>query len=164
MAGNLPGMTADPRADPESIRAFHRLGPDTTTSGRIEAHDIDRLAAIGIAHVVNLALADHPEALPDEAARCAAAGITYTHIPVPFDAPDETHYAAFAQALEQGPAPVHVHCIMNWRVSAFFYRRNIEQGMAEADARALMERHWTPESSTNPHAPAWAAFIARPRS
>lgn len=151
-------------ADPHDIRAFHRLNATVTTSGRIEARDIDRLAAIGVAHVVNLALADHPEALADEAARCAAAGIAYTHIPVPFDAPTQAHYAAFERALAQGPTPVHVHCIMNWRVSAFFYRRNIEQGMAEAEARALMERHWTPDTNANPHAPAWAAFIARPRS
>ena len=35
-------------------------------------------------------------------------------------------------------APVHVHCIMNWRVSAFFCRYHREDGMAEAEARALM--------------------------
>ncbi len=80
---------------------------------------------IGVRHVINLALDDSPDALPDEAAKLAAAGIGYTHIPVPFDAPDEQHFDAFRNALKQaGDAPVHVHCIMNWRVSAFFYRLN----------------------------------------
>jgi hypothetical protein len=32
--------------------------------------------------------------------------------------------------------------------------------MDEATARALLERQWTPETSTNPDAPAWARFIA----
>ena len=158
MPGTLPGMTA---ADPDDIRAFHRLSDTVTTSGRLEAADIDRLAAIGVACVVNLALADHPEALADEAERCAAAGIAYAHIPVPFDAPGEDHLAAFDAALDAASGPVHVHCIMNWRVSAFFYRRHRAQGMPEPQARALMERHWTPETNANPHAPAWAAFVAR---
>jgi protein tyrosine phosphatase (PTP) superfamily phosphohydrolase (DUF442 family) len=83
---------------------------------------VARLAALGVRHVVNLALETHPEALADEGAKLAGQGIAYTHIPVPFDAPGEAHFAAFRKALEEGPRPVHVHCIMNWRVSAFFYR------------------------------------------
>jgi uncharacterized protein (TIGR01244 family) len=152
---------SDPPADPTHIRAWHRLDDATTTSGRIEAGDVARLATLGVAHVINLALADHPEALADEAALLASAGIAYTHIPVPFDAPGEDHLAAFRAALEDGPHPVHVHCIMNWRVSAFFYRVHIARGMDPIEARALMQRHWTPESSDNPHAPAWAAFVAQ---
>ncbi|MCW1383978.1 sulfur transferase domain-containing protein [Novosphingobium sp. KCTC 2891] len=151
--------------DPDDIRAWHRLDARTTTSGRLEAPDVDRLAALGVVQVINLALADHPEALSDEAERCAAAGIAYAHIPVPFDAPDEAHFAAFRAALDAAPdGPVHVHCIMNWRVSAFFYRLNRERGMAEADARALMERHWTPQTSDHPASSAWAAFVTRAQS
>ena len=148
-------------SDPEDIRGWHRLSPDLTTSGRLEPDDPARLAQIGTRHVINLALADHPEALGDEAERLAELGIGYTHIPVPFDAPEESHYAAFAAALAEADGPVHVHCIMNWRVSAFLYRRNLEQGMDEARARALMHRHWTPESSDHPAAQAWAKLIAR---
>ncbi|RYD60605.1 MAG: hypothetical protein EOP58_16095, partial [Sphingomonadales bacterium] len=129
------------------------------TSGRIEDADIARLSAIGVAHIINLALDDHPEALTDEGAKLAAAGIRYSHIPVPFDAPDDGHYRAFADALETDDASVHVHCIMNWRVAAFFYRYHREHGMAEPQARALMERQWSPEVSDNPAAPQWAQFI-----
>ena len=100
--------------DPTDIRAWQRLDSRTTTSGRLEEGDPPRLAAIGVGHVVNLALDDHPEALGDEAAKLAAAGIAYTHIPVPFDAPDEGHFAAFQASLDSADAPVHVHCILNW--------------------------------------------------
>ena len=146
--------------DPDDIRGWQRLDGKTTTSGRIEAPDVDRLAAIGIRRVINLALADHPEALPDEAALLAARGIAYTHIPVPFDAPEEAQFAAFQNALEGEKGPVHVHCIMNWRVSAFFYRLNRDvRGMDEAKARALMHEQWAPETSEDPRAATWARFV-----
>jgi hypothetical protein len=57
--------------------------------------------------------------------------------------------------------PVHVHCIMNYRVSAFYYRYNRDiRGMRESEARALMERQWSPDTSGHPDVAAWARFIA----
>jgi uncharacterized protein (TIGR01244 family) len=145
--------------DPDDIRAWQRLSERVTTSGRLQDGDPARLADIGVRHVINLHMPDHPEALPDADTAFAAQGIAYTHIPVPFAAPGDEHYAAFVDALEAADGPVHVHCIMNWRVSAFFYRYHRACGMAEAEARALMERQWSPESNTHEDAPAWAAFI-----
>ena len=148
-------------SDPEDILAWQRLSEHLTTSGKLDEHDPARLADIGVKHVIYLAMADHPEALADAEGTFAAQGIGYTHIPVPFAAPEEAHYEAFANALEAAPGPVHVHCIMNWRVSAFFYRYHRACGMPEAEARALMERQWSPEISEHEDAPTWAAFILR---
>ena len=151
-------------SDPTGIRNFQRLGPRHTTSGRLRDEDLAGLAAIGVGHVVNLALDDHPEALGDEAAKLAALGIGYTHIPVPFGAPGDDHYAAFVGALDAATAPVHVHCIMNYRVSAFFYRYHREvAGMPEAQARALLEAQWAPDRSDAPEARPWADFLSRTR-
>ena len=148
-------------SDPETIRTWQRLSPDITTSGRITADDVASLAALGVRHVINLALADHPEALADEAALLARHAIGYSHIPVPFDAPDDAHFAAFQSAIATAPRPVHVHCILNWRVSAFFYRYHRDvMHMPEPEALALMERHWSPQTSPHADAPAWARFIA----
>ncbi|HWJ69292.1 MAG TPA: sulfur transferase domain-containing protein [Sphingobium sp.] len=148
--------------DPEGIHAWQRLDARITTSGRLRATDPARLAAIGVRHIVNLALDDHPGALAHEAELCAAAGLRYTHLPVPFDAPDERHFAAFCAIIAADDAPVHVHCIANFRVAAFFcrYHRDV-LGMPEGAARALMAQHWTPETHEHPMAPLWAAFIAR---
>jgi len=147
--------------DPEDIRAWQRLDDHTTTSGRLEEKDIARLGAIGVKHVINLALDDHPEALVDEAELLARQGISYIQIPVPFDAPNDADFDAFRSCLERvGDEPVHVHCIMNYRVSAFFYRLNRDHnGMPEAQARALMERQWAPDKTNDPRAAVWAAFI-----
>ena len=145
--------------DPADIRNFLRLSDRITTSGRLQPGDPERLAAAGVRHVINLAMPDHPEALPDADAAMAEAGLRYTHIPVPFDAPDEAHYRRFAAALEASEEPVHVHCIMNWRVSAFFCRWNLERGMDEGEARRQMEAIWSPGENDHPDAPKWAAFV-----
>jgi uncharacterized protein (TIGR01244 family) len=145
--------------DPEDIRGWQRLDALTTTSGKLEDADVKRLADIGVKHVINLALDEHPDALADEGEKFAAAGIKYTHIPVPFDAPQESHFKAFRAALVEGE-PVHVHCMANYRVSAFYYRLNRDhRGMDEAEARALMEAQWAPDKSDRPETKVWAAFI-----
>lgn len=146
--------------DPEDIPCWQRLDARVTTSGRLQADDIARLAAIGVRHVINLALVDSPGALADEEALAAAQGLRYTQIPVPFDAPGEQHYRAFRDAITHETEPVHVHCIMNWRVSAFFYRYHRDRGMPEAEARSMMERQWSHDDNPHKDAPAWARFIA----
>lgn len=148
--------------EPDDIACWQRIGPHLTTSGRLTGGNIDSLADIGVTHVINLTLADSPGALFDEAEHLAARGIGYTHIPVPFDAPDAAHFARFCAAMEANEAAsVHVHCVMNWRVSAFLYRWHRErQHMPADEARALMERQWTPQTNGNKDAPAWVRFIA----
>jgi hypothetical protein len=52
-------------------------------------------------------------------------------------------------------APMHVHCIANYRVSAFFYRyRRDVPGWEDGKARVHMDGIWKPES-------VWADFIRR---
>ena len=145
--------------DPDDIRNWQRRPDGITTSGKLEAHDPPRLAAIGVRHMVNLALGSHPEALPQEASLLAAEGIAYTHIPVPFDAPTPAHVAALAEALAAHPGPHHVHCIMNWRVTAFLYLLDRAGGVPEPEARARMAQVWNPLEDES--APAvWRALLA----
>ena len=146
-------------SDPADIRGWQRLSDRVTTSGKLDPADPARLAGIGVRHVVNLALDTHPEALADEAALMAAAGIAYTHIPVPFDAPTHDHVTALQQALAAHPGATHVHCIMNWRVTAFFYLIDRAAGVPEPDARARMATVWNPlEDASAP--PVWRDLLA----
>lgn len=147
--------------DPNDIPAWQRIDDRLTTSGRLSREDPARLRALGVAHVINLALEDSPGALAGEAELMAQAGLAYSHIPVPFDAPGEEHFARFCEAMaEAGEAPVHVHCILNFRVSAFVYRWNRDaRGMGEDEARALLHLQWDPATIDHKDGPAWARFI-----
>lgn len=141
-------------ADPDGIINWFRMDDRVTTSGQPTEAELAAIAALGVRHVINLALHTHEKALPDEAASAARLGMTYTHIPVDFQNPTEQDFARFCEAYEAtGTDPVHVHCILNYRVSAFFYRyRRDVLGMDEAAARAHMDRIWQPEG-------VWETFV-----
>jgi len=149
--------------DPVDIRNWQRRPDGITTSGKLEQDDPARLAALGVRHVVNLALDDHPEALANEAAAMAEQGIAYTHIPVPFDTPDFEHVDAMHSAVTSGEQPVHVHCIANYRVTAFFYLLDCEAGVPEAEARGRMAEVWDPIASDDPRTEAWKALLSARR-
>ena len=140
--------------DPVGIFNWRRLDARTTTSGQPSEAQLATIRDLGVAHVINLALHTHERALPDETATVVGLGMKYTHIPVDFDAPTEADYRRFAATMaEVGDAPVHVHCIVNARVTAFFYRYQIEVlGRPEAEARSFMGSIWQPGG-------VWADFI-----
>ena len=140
--------------DPIDIPNWYRLDDHLTTSGQPSGEQLAEIAALGVRDVINLALHDHPRALPDEAATVAALGMRYIHIPVVFDAPTDADFERFCAAMaDRGTRPVHVHCIVNARVSAFLYRYRREVlGWDEAQARPALDAIWRPGG-------VWARFI-----
>jgi len=143
-------------ADPETIYNWRRLDDRITTSGQPTEPQLADIHDLGVRHIVNLGLHTHEKALPDEARSVSGLGMTYIHIPVDFQNPTDQDFDQFCSAMEQlKEVPVHVHCIANYRVSAFFYRyrRNV-LGTDEAQARADMEDVWHPEG-------VWATFVGR---
>jgi len=142
--------------DPETIYNWRRLDCRITTSGQPTEAQLAEIHALGIRHIVNLGLHTHEKALPDEAASVRRLGMTYIHIPVDFQNPTDRDFEKFCSVMEQlKDVPVHVHCIANARVSAFFYRyRRDVLGMDEARARADMEEVWRPKG-------VWAEFVKR---
>jgi uncharacterized protein (TIGR01244 family) len=143
-------------SDPATIYNWRRLDDRITTSGQPTEQQLADIHALGVRHIVNLGLHSHEKALPDEAASVSRLGMTYIHIPVDFQNPTDRDFEQFCSAMEQlNEVPVHVHCIANYRVSAFFYRyRRDVLGTDEAQARADMEEIWHPEG-------VWAAFANR---
>jgi uncharacterized protein (TIGR01244 family) len=142
-------------ADIATIYNWLRIDDRVTTSGQPSEAQLVALADLGVSCVINLGLHTHEKALPDEAASVAALGMRYVHIPVDFQHPTEADFAAFCTAMAAArEEPVHVHCIANYRVSAFFYRyRRDVLGMDAAEARADLDRIWAPD-------PIWSEFIA----
>lgn len=141
-------------SDPTDIYHWRRLDARITSSGQPSEAQLATLKQLGIGHVINLGLHTHEKALPDEAGTLAALGITYIHIPVAFDQPTDADFARFCDAMDAvGTQPVHVHCIANFRVSAFLYRWQKEvHGVEDTQARALMDSVWQPGG-------VWADFI-----
>jgi protein tyrosine phosphatase (PTP) superfamily phosphohydrolase (DUF442 family) len=143
-------------ADPEQIYNWHRIDERLTTSGQPSEAQLADIQALGVQHIVNLGLHTHEKALPDEAASVNSLGMTYTHIPVDFQNPTDQDFEQFCSVMErlkQEHIPVHVHCIANYRVSAFVYRyRRDVLGVDEPQARAEMEAIWQPEG-------VWATFV-----
>src|ERR1700720_3046561 len=143
-------------ADPETIYNWRRLDDRITTSGQPTEPQLADIHDLGVRHIVNLGLHTHEKALPDEATSVSRLGMRYIHIPVDFQNPTDQDFDQFCSAMEQlKDVPVHVHCIANYRVSAFFYRyRRDVLAMDEAEARADMEDVWHPEG-------VWATFVGR---
>ncbi len=142
-------------ADPETIYNWYRLSERVSTSGQPSEAQLAALAGLGVKHIINLGLHSHERALADEAASVATLGMIYHHRPVDFAKPTEDDFAWFISTIEAiKDETVHVHCIANYRVSAFFYRYRREVlGMNEAQARDEMEGRWKPEG-------VWIDFIA----
>jgi protein tyrosine phosphatase (PTP) superfamily phosphohydrolase (DUF442 family) len=141
-------------ADPVSIYNWRRLDDRITTSGQPTEEELADVHALGVDHIVNLGLHIHEKALPDEAASVRKLGMTYIHIPVEFKNPTNEDFARFCSVMaDLRDASVHVHCIANYRVSAFFYRyRRDVLGMDEVQARLAMTEIWHPDGI-------WAIFV-----
>jgi protein tyrosine phosphatase (PTP) superfamily phosphohydrolase (DUF442 family) len=141
-------------SDPEAIYRWHRLDDRVTTSGQPTEEQLAEIQALGVRHVVNLGLHTHEKALPDEAASVSRLGMEYIHIPVDFQNPTEGDFQQFCAVMARlTDVRVHVHCIANARVSAFFYRYHRDVlGWDEAKARAEMEAVWQPNG-------VWTLFV-----
>lgn len=142
--------------DDSGIYNFRRLSPTLTTSGQPTEEQFAQIAAAGIETVINLAMPDSPHALSNEADLLGRLGLRHVNIPVDFAEPTESDFQRFSKEIEAlDGAPVHVHCIANYRVSAFFYRYRRERlGWTEDKARPDLDALWQPKG-------VWADFISR---
>ena len=134
--------------DISSIKNFVKLTDRIGTSGQPREQHFANIAAQGYRWVINLAMPDHADALINEDALVTSEGMAYLHIPVNFKAPQKSQVRFFCQLMSQlHNEKIFVHCIMNYRVSAFMfhYLRWVE-GWPEADARSPMFGSWQPDA------------------
>lgn len=141
-------------SDPEDIYNWRRLDERLTTSGQPTEAQLRAIAGLGVECVVNLGLHSHPKALPDETASVKALGMDYVHQPVDFQNPTRADLERFCDLMDRlDGRTVHVHCIANYRVSAFLYRWRVDRlGWDAAKARTDLDAVWTPDGP-------WAAIV-----
>jgi uncharacterized protein (TIGR01244 family) len=115
------GAASDEFSAPNIVR----INPKLITSGQPTAAALKSLKQQGIETVIYLVPSNTNGEVPEEAALLRQQGINYIHIPIPFGAPTEKHYMAFAEAMSKSANQhVLVHCEINLRGSSmtFLYR------------------------------------------
>ena len=130
----------------QEIRNFVELQDGIGTAGQPTREQFDLVARAGYRHVINIGMPDHPDSLAGEGDLVTSLGMTYVHIPVPFEAPRPEHVRLFCDMLSAVRGePVFVHCLMNHRVTAFMYHYFTKvAGYGEEDARSPMFDQWEP--------------------
>jgi protein tyrosine phosphatase (PTP) superfamily phosphohydrolase (DUF442 family) len=128
------------------ILNFIALSDRLGTAGQPTAEQFPDIRAGGFKTVINLAPADNPRALANEADIVAAQGLEYIHIPVAWDAPTSQDLQRFFDAMDaRSNSKVFVHCAMNLRVSVFiFLYRVLRRGESRAEAEKALQRAWAP--------------------
>ena len=139
------------------ILNWRRWDTRVSLSGQPSEAQLAQIKDLGVTHIINLGPHSNQGALEDEAGTVGQLGMTYIYIPVDFENPTDDDFEEFCKALEETKAdPIHVHCIYNARVSAFFYRyAKSGKGGSVAEAFALMDGIWRPGG-------VWAKFIGNP--
>ena len=135
---------------------FHQALPEVATSGQPTPGELHDIADLGYEVVINLAMADSDNALPDEGSLVASLGRSYFNIPVPFEEPTVQHLRDFIGIMKVlDRRKVWVHCAVNARVSAFMFHyltkiRNLDEDAATSP----LLRRWQPQMDN-----AWQGFM-----
>ena len=132
-----------------SIRNFVQLTDTVGTAGQPTQDQFERVAQNGYEAVINLAMPEHADSIDHEGSIVTRLGMCYFHIPVPFNAPEPGHVRLFCSVMDalEGKK-LFVHCIMNYRVSAFMYHYlNKVKGVGHEAARSAIFDIWAPDDA-----------------
>ena len=155
----------DKRDKVESSGIFNVTWIDNqlSSSGQIHAEHARLLQSLGVKTVVNLAVYNE-EYNGSENQWVVERGMTYIHLPVDFDRPTSSDLERFYQLMDAiADETVWVHCIANYRASAFTYLYRInERGDSRKDAKAVLDQIWTDELLDE--YPQWAELMTRHES
>lgn len=145
---NLVGNTM------EDIYNFLKLSDSIATGGQPTKEQFSAISESGYQVVVNLALPESLNALPDEKEVVETQGMEYVHIPVVWENPTIDDIRRFFSVMEaNADKNIFVHCAANMRVSAFMYLyRLIHEGMSDEDAKRDLHQIWIPNDN-------WQKFI-----
>ncbi|MFN5995858.1 MAG: protein tyrosine phosphatase family protein [Paracoccaceae bacterium] len=143
--------------DLPEVLNWRRLNSRITLSGQPTEAQLSKIKDMGVTQIINLGPHTNKGALPDEAGTVTDLGMVYVYIPVDFENPTDEDFDKFSEAIERADGQtIHVHCIYNARVTAFFYRyAKMGKGGSESDVFAMMDGIWRPGG-------VWATFVGNP--
>lgn len=129
------------------ITNYLQVSERIASSGQPDDHQFKFIASENYKAVINLAMPNSDNAIPDEGNIVTALKMLYVHIPVPFERPDITHLRDFINIMGAlSKQKVWVHCVVNYRVSAFLYQYwRIVNKASPNEARKVMLSSWEPD-------------------
>lgn len=130
----------------EEIYNYLQISDAIATSGQPTVEQFGAIKQADYQVVVNLALVDSPNALPNEKEIIEAHEMEYIHIPVVWDNPTLENLHSFFEVMKANQdKKIFVHCAANMRVSAFVYLyRRICLGASEEEAKLDLNKLWAP--------------------
>ncbi len=106
----------------QDIINYLKVTEKISTSGQPTAEQFEKIAQEGHEIVINLAVVHSEGKIEHEDDIVTSLGMNYIHIPVDFLEPTVKNLKDFIEILTAlSHKKVWVHCIMNYRVSAFMY-------------------------------------------
>ena len=140
----------------EDITNYRRVNDQISTGGQPTEEQLRAAAAEGFQTVINLATINPRYSLEDEAGLVQSLGMAYYHIPVEWEQPQESDFAAFEAVMTQLPASkTLIHCAANFRVTAFYSLYAMKQlGWSKAQADEFRASIWADSDY-----PIWEKFI-----
>jgi protein tyrosine phosphatase (PTP) superfamily phosphohydrolase (DUF442 family) len=139
----------------QDIGNYIQVSDRIASSGQPEDYQFKDIAEAGYEAVINLAMPNSENAIPEEGNIVTSLKMTYVHVPVPFDAPDVFHLRDFIKVMGAlSDRKVWVHCVVNYRVSAFLYQYyRLVHGAQQQEAKKVMLASWEPNEI-------WQRFMA----
>ena len=142
----------------QEIYNYRKVDDRLITSGQPTEAQLKSAAAEGFTTVINLATLNPRYSLADEEGLVRSLGMTYHHIPVDWDNPQDSDFDAFETVVKQlAEGKTLIHCAANFRVTAFYslYALN-NLGWSEAQAGEFRASIWQGSDY-----PVWERFIDR---
>ncbi len=139
----------------EDITNYLKVSETLTSSGQPTEMEFKAIAEAGFEVVINLTMPNSENVIPEEGYIVTARGMSYTHLPIPYDAPSGEHLKTFLGIMDAfAGKKCWVHCVVNQRVSAFLFQyHKLVLGMSDEDARKVIIPGWQPEN-------VWREFMA----
>ena len=140
---------------------FFQITDTIGTGGQPSVSQLYDIAQNGYDVVINLATHNSENAIENEGSIVASLGMTYIHIPVPFEAPTPEHLRKFFRFMNGlSEEKVFVHCAVNARVSAFVFKylTMVRKMQAEKATTPLLAQ-WLPQMNL-----IWKNFLSIEKS
>ena len=145
----------------QSIYNYRKVNDQLITGGQPNEEQLRSAANEGFRIVINLATIDPDYSLADEEGLVRSLGMTYYHIPVEWDNPQESDFEAFEHLMKGLPeGKTLIHCAANFRVTAFYslYAQKY-LGWSEVQAEEFRASIWQGSDDL-----VWTRFINRMES